>query len=640
MWWWAGAAYATICTDDGSSCFATINQAVATTTGPLSLVLTAGDYVEPAVVLVPPGRQVEVAGDGVVVLSSAVGNLFQVAGELTLRDLTLAAANDSVIRSVGGTIEVRSCVLLTLGLVGDGGILFQQGGSLTVADSTFLDGLSFGDGGQIFARDATVVLQRSTFTGGFARSGGAVALEATVAMDTAIGDCRFERGTAVADGGALSMSGPVQLTITDSRFDENRAARGGAIALGPEGGAALVVRSSSFEGDEGTESGGAIHASSGAVSVSTTSFISNRAPAGGAIAASGAGTTSLSLDLLCRNEADEGGALWFGQGTHTATNNRILRNSANDFGGAIHVSGGTVDLRFNDLLSNRATQGAVMSLVSGGPTESSAVMRYDLVAWNTDASVFDGTGIDEERNLFYGNNGLAVGLHPTDLRTDPMLTSYDPSADCDAIVTNYSYYGPMRDPFATADPLPTEQDRDGSLADIGSFGGPGASQRAWQDVDGDGVPAVLDCDDNNASIRPNISHSNEIWYDGIDQDCDGRDTDEDGDGVELPLDCDDRDPTRFPGAVELVGMGDMDCDGFADADHDGYSPPEDCADDDPRIHPGAAEDADPLLDRDCDGIGDPIGPLVRRGCADGRAGGVLLGALIVLRRRRQRLPRK
>ncbi len=55
----------------------------------------------------------------------------------------------------------------------------------------------------------------------------------------------------------------------------------------------------------------------------------------------------------------------------------------------------------------------------------------------------------------------------------------------------------------------------------------------------------------------------EVPYDGVDQDCDGRDlVDVDQDGSPSPADCDDADPARAPGATEVPGDGiDQDCDG-------------------------------------------------------------------------------
>ena len=87
------------------------------------------------------------------------------------------------------------------------------------------------------------------------------------------------------------------------------------------------------------------------------------------------------------------------------------------------------------------------------------------------------------------------------------------------------------------------------------------------DDDGDGVTvAGGDCNDNNASISPNIA---ETWYDGVDSDCLGdNDFDADKDGfvpdehegkmttsfVEIaPLpggDCNDTDPNSFPDAAD------------------------------------------------------------------------------------------
>ncbi len=107
------------------------------------------------------------------------------------------------------------------------------------------------------------------------------------------------------------------------------------------------------------------------------------------------------------------------------------------------------------------------------------------------------------------------------------------------------------------------------------------------------------------------------------------DVDLDGDGVEATDDCDDQDPTVFPGADEHCDGIDQDCDGFIDdgpvdgvpqhrdMDEDGYGNAstrgdvcpgtatwaengDDCDDSDASIHPGAAELCDDV-DADCDG---------------------------------------
>jgi hypothetical protein len=147
---------------------------------------------------------------------------------------------------------------------------------------------------------------------------------------------------------------------------------------------------------------------------------------------------------------------------------------------------------------------------------------------------------------------------------------------------------------------------------------------------------------------------------GVDDDCDGRidDDDEslvaprffdaDGDGyggmgvhscdesttVELGGDCDDDDPSTHPGAQEVCGGGDDDCDGWVDGadrsltalvapdvDGDGHgdallarvgcpgpglvAPADDCDDRRATGHPGAEEVCDGIADNDCDGVSDP-----------------------------------
>ncbi|MFO0004748.1 MAG: putative metal-binding motif-containing protein, partial [bacterium] len=77
------------------------------------------------------------------------------------------------------------------------------------------------------------------------------------------------------------------------------------------------------------------------------------------------------------------------------------------------------------------------------------------------------------------------------------------------------------------------------------------------DWDGDGYTDTAlsgtDCDDGDASINPGAA---EIWYDGVDQDCDRRsdyDADRDGYGSDAywGRDCDDFDATINPAAAEV-----------------------------------------------------------------------------------------
>jgi hypothetical protein len=185
---------------------------------------------------------------------------------------------------------------------------------------------------------------------------------------------------------------------------------------------------------------------------------------------------------------------------------------------------------------------------------------------------------------------------------------------------------------------------------------------AYEDADGDGWAACVECNDADASIHPDAGEV----CDGLDNDCDGMtdeddddleddsrttwyaDEDEDGFGDEahatracdapegmVPegeagFDCDDADEEIHPDAFETCDGQDNDCDGevdeegddgsgtyYLDADLDGYGDPGtaftacsmpegavllggDCDDHDDDINPSAVELCDGE-DNDCDG---------------------------------------
>ena len=145
------------------------------------------------------------------------------------------------------------------------------------------------------------------------------------------------------------------------------------------------------------------------------------------------------------------------------------------------------------------------------------------------------------------------------------------------------------------------------------------------DVDDDGYPAKVDCNDHDPAVHPGVTEP--CSCDGEDDDCNGKiddfacalkcspPNDTDGDGFEPPADCNDQDASINPGVMEPCECDaiDQDCSGdpqdFAcdkvchqDKDGDGFDDSVDCNDDDGGIRPDAEEKCEcDDVDQNCNG---------------------------------------
>ena len=553
-----------------------------------------------------------------------------------------------------------------------GGAISLDGSSLYLVDSTLSGNSTSGPGGALWSSDAYLELTRTDLSGNSALDGGGVYLDddswALVTSGTWSGNATTGGGwtsggggggggyvdgggievsgaaltgnTATGNGGGLFLTGDSWSSVASTAFTANRGDYGGAVFLG--GSAELELDTCGFTENAATSNGGAIrwnpNRRSGYLQVTSSVFSENTADwYGGAIAAnkgewfesvdsayieneaSYGGAVSLyqvdgisaERNVLCGNAADdEGGAVRLndtGDDWDTWTANVWAHNTSAAAGGGVWVASDTPSAWFayNDFLGNQAASGG------GVYTEASMGFSSNLVAWSTGAGVHSTTANTLQYSAFWSNATTDVSGSATagtgTVTADPRLSSFTPGR-CDTLD-----WRPLADSPLIDAGDPSVNDLDGSRSDIGAYGGPDADPDAWLDADGDGFPWVYDCDDADATVNPGAT---ETYYDGLDQDCDGRsDYDADQDGHDSDAwggdDCDDANAAISPSATEVWYDGvDQDCDGGSDYDADGDGLDSDayggtdCDDTDSTVHPGATEVWYDGVDQDCDGGSD------------------------------------
>jgi hypothetical protein len=175
-------------------------------------------------------------------------------------------------------------------------------------------------------------------------------------------------------------------------------------------------------------------------------------------------------------------------------------------------------------------------------------------------------------------------------------------------------------PWISADELAERNDLDGDGV-VGLFDCDDGDRDAglpglWvEDADGDGhgagvsvsacaapegyVALADDCDDGDGTVFPGASER----CDGIDDDCDGAvDDDDDIAAADLLAFYPDADDDGWP---DVAGNSVLAC--VAPADHVAFDGAWDCDDDDPSVRPDAAELCADAVDNDCDGAVDEEG---------------------------------
>ena len=367
------------------------------------------------------------------VLASGSGNVIIFGGEYS-NNVATGIGGGAIYSSGESTLIVNSGAIfdgnIASGVSGSGGAIFNVGGTAVATDAVFTANVANRAGGAIEITGGDLFLTDTIF-GGSSSEDGNIAGPAGSASP--------------GNGGAVHVSDGDQVSITDSIFTNNFAAREGG-ALWNQAGTTVFINGSDLAnrdlegvnfdlsptdpdrliglgegrtrfdnntaaGDAANDGGGAIFNNGGDLVVNGGVFTNNRANgmlgSGGAVFSTGGRVLFQSDTNFARNSSERaGGAVEIIDGEIFDTNSGYSDNDTGDFpedtignGGAIHITG-TADLAINGSVfdGNAARR-------EGGAVWNSAESTLFITDAEFDSNFADGSDADNGGGAIFNNGG-------------------------------------------------------------------------------------------------------------------------------------------------------------------------------------------------------------------------------------------
>ena len=245
-----------------------------------------------------------------------------------------------------------SKLTLTLGENFLGGTAIQNTQADTlVKNSTFTENKTNSRGGAIYTNNSMTV-ESSAFTGNSAANGGAFDIQNNdyaEGIKVSIEGSQFTKNTATTNGGAIRVigdAGLIDLTISDSTFDQNTASTGSAIYAGSN--VYIKLEDVAFTGNNAT--------------IAQKDHTNQHA---GAVMLNGEKVKLEGRNVRFEGNTSEkgnGGALAVVGGANAKINGGSFTNNVSNGGGAVAVFNGSADFEDVDFIGNKSNGwgGAVM----------------------------------------------------------------------------------------------------------------------------------------------------------------------------------------------------------------------------------------------------------------------------------------
>ncbi|NDJ18179.1 CHAT domain-containing protein [Myxacorys almedinensis] len=313
-----------------------------------------------------------IAGGGV---ESTFGAKLNIANSTISHNTAEYAGGVSLFQNRGATIANSIISDNTVNL--NGGGIFNDQTNLTVTDSQIFGNRSGINGGGIYnlgvatIRNTTVKNNIANHTGAGIKNEAVMSIANSLITDNAVGQdgggiynqatlilsdstvSNNSATTGAGQGGGLANNEPTsELTISRTEFANNRARKGGAIAVFND--RFVNIHDSVISGNVALDQGGGIFTSGNHLFIANSTIFNNQAATNGGGLIS-FGTTAIDSTAISQNRAaTNGGGLHLSDHT-TIINSDISRNQSGQNGGGIHNSDrGNLTIVDSTVSSNRA----------------------------------------------------------------------------------------------------------------------------------------------------------------------------------------------------------------------------------------------------------------------------------------------
>lgn len=367
---------------------------------------------------------------GGAVTNDTYGKIEKLSADFSNNSATVAGGaihNLGTINTIGGSFTSN----YTTGKEGTGGAI-SNGGTIETINSNFNRNSAY-LGGAI-ANVGTINTISGKFINNTAKAGGGAIVTAdakngetpVIANLKEIKDAEFTNNSTTDEqgvGGAILANQTTnKLTVNSSKFNSNKADKGGAIGnIG-----LLDVANSTFTNNSAKE-GGAI-GNSGTMNISGSSFTGNTAERGGAITSKGSLTinnstfTNNSNNITVKDDDKEaveviqsaigGGALLVSD-TATITNSSFAGNSTNYSGGAILTNGSTKLSVNNGAFSNNSAGINGGAISAGADNVAASILAPTANVEIKDTDFANNTAGKYGGAIYYSNGNTNTTDNPT-----------------------------------------------------------------------------------------------------------------------------------------------------------------------------------------------------------------------------------